>query len=193
MGDRATRRATYEDVLRCPPQLVAEVLYGVLHTFPRPRRRHARAASVLGVRLGGPFDLGEGGGPGGWLILDGPELHLGAEPDILVPDLAGWRRGRAPNLDEGEDPAFFAVAPDWVCEVVSPSTEKLDRTDKMDIYAREAVGHVWLVDPIVKTLEVFRLETGRGWLLVTTARDDASVRAEPFEAVELGLGVLWSP
>jgi Uma2 family endonuclease len=145
------------------------------------------------VRLGGPFDLGEGGGPGGWLILDGPELHLGAEPDILVPDLAGWRRGRAPNLDEGEDPAFFAVAPDWVCEVVSPSTEKLDRTDKMDIYAREAVGHVWLVDPIVKTLEVFRLETGRGWLLVTTARDDASVRAEPFEAVELGLGVLWSP
>src|SRR6185503_17557356 len=123
----ARQRATYEDVLAAPRNRVAEILFGVLHSHPRPAAPHARAASVLGVRLGGPFDLGEGG-PGGWVILDEPEVHLGEH--VLVPDLAGWRRERMPALPEA---AYFELAPDWVCEVLSPGTQAIDRADKMPI------------------------------------------------------------
>jgi len=183
----APRRATYDDVLAAPPHLVCEVIDGVLYTNPRPAARHAGAASVLGEELGPPFRRGRGG-PGGWLILDEPELHLGPDPDVLVPDLGGWRRDRMTELP---DVAFFTLAPDWVCEVLSPSTEAVDRAEKLPVYAREGVGHVWLVDPKTRTLEVFRRE-GSAYLLLKTWRDDAKVRAEPFDAVELLLSLLWN-
>lgn len=132
----------------------------------------------------GPFDDGRGG-PGGWWIVDEPELHFGE--DVLVPDLAGWRRERLPEWPKA---AFVNLAPDWVCEVLSPSTERLDRARKLPVYARESVGHVWLVNPAARTLEVYRRDK-EGWLLLATHATDAIVRAEPFEAIELDLLKLW--
>jgi Uma2 family endonuclease len=168
-----------------PKHLVAEILHGALSTLPRPAALQARASTRLGVKLGGPFDLGEGG-PGGWIILDEPELHL--HGDVLVPDLAGWRRERMPELP---DATGFELAPDWVCEVLSPSTAAIDRVEKMPIYACERVADLWLVDPIARTLEALRLESGR-WSVLGTWRDDARVRVEPFEAFELDLAGLWA-
>ena len=185
MGEPATQRATYADVLAAPAHRVAEVVDGVLHLSPRPGKPHAAAATALGEELGPPFKRGRGG-PGGWIILFEPELHLGA--DIVVPDLAGWRRERMPSLDDG---AFFTLAPDWVCEVQSASTRRLDRVDKLPLYARENVGHAWLVDPRARTLEVLRLERTR-WTIVGTWADAARVRAEPFDAIELDLAILWA-
>ncbi len=187
MAGPAKRRATYEDVLAVPEHLVAELIHGALVTQPRPGAPHALAASVLGIEIGGPFHRGKGGGPGGWIVLDEPELHLRGG-HVLVPDLAGWRRGRMPDLPAT---AAFELAPDWVCEVLSASTEATDRADKMPLYALEKVGHLWLVDPIMRTLETYRLE-GERWMLLATWRDDALVRAEPFEAIELELGALWA-
>jgi Uma2 family endonuclease len=187
MGETARRRATYEDVLASPAHVVAEVIAGTLYTQARPRLRHARASSRLGAELTGPFDKGVGG-PGGWIVLDEPELHLGAEPDIMVPDIAGWRRTTLPELP---DAAFLVVAPDWVCEVISPSTERIDRADKVPVYAREGVAHVWLLDPDVRTLEVLRLD-GETYRVIETFRDDAACRVEPFEAVEIQLATLWA-
>jgi Uma2 family endonuclease len=188
MGDPAKRRATYADVLAAPRPLVAEIVDGVLRTSPRPAVPHARASSRLGGKLSGPFDEGRGG-PGGWVLLDEPELHLGPEPDIVVPDLAGWRRERMPRIPMQD--AFIKLAPDWLCEVVSPSTQAFDRGEKMDVYARERVRHAWLVDPLAKLLEVWRLE-GEKWLRLRTWHGDARVRAEPFEAFELELEALWA-
>jgi Uma2 family endonuclease len=186
-GSWASRRsdATYEELLAVPKHLVAEIINGTLVTQPRPASRHARAASSLGGELYGPFDRGKGG-PGGWVLLDEPELHLHGE--VLVPDLAGWRRTRMPELP---DAAAFELAPDWVCEVPSPSTTATDRAEKMPIYARERVAHVWLIDPITQTLEALVLDGAR-WSVLGTWRDDAKVRVEPFEAFELELGGLWA-
>ena len=168
--------------------MVAEVLAGELHTLPRPRIRHTRAASVLGARLGGSFD-GELE-PGGWILLDEPQLHLGEGPDIVVPDLAGWRRERMPRLP---DTAFLELPPDWVCEVLSPSTERIDRTKKRAIYAREGVLHLWLLAPEAQLLEVFELDTldTRSYRLVGTWAEQELVRAPPFAALELPLATLW--
>lgn len=185
-GHPTSRRpaATYEDLLAVPDHLVAEILDGELYTSPRPAPRHADASTGLGGALRGPFDRGRGG-PGGWRILSEPELHLG--PDVIVPDLAGWRRERLPQLPAE---AYFPTAPDWVCEVVSPSTAAIDRVKKLAIYARESVSHAWLVDPIAQTVEAFRLDAGR-WTLVGTWAGTDIVRAEPFEALDLDLTLLW--
>jgi Uma2 family endonuclease len=185
MGNPAKRGATYEDLLAVPEHLIAEILDGELVTQPRPASLHARAASSLGGELYGPFDRGRGG-PGGWVILDEPELHL--HGNVLVPDLAGWRREHMPSVP---DAAAFEIAPDWVCEVLSPGTAARDRSRKLPIYAAEKVAHIWLVDPIVQTLEVFRLDA-TGWRLVGTWEGAAVVRAEPFEAIELELAALWA-
>lgn len=173
-----------------PPEMVAEILDGELHALPRPARPHTRAASRLGRRLG-PFD-DDPGDPGGWVILDEPELHLGPRPDKVVPDLAGWRRERMLDAIGPEDaPAHYDTAPDWVCEVISASTERVDRGKKMRIYRREGVSHVWLLNPTAQTLEVYRLE-GERWVLLETYEGDEVIRAEPFEAIELPLGTLWA-
>ena len=177
-------RATYQDVLDAPEHMVAEIIAGTLYTHPRPTPRHATASSVLGARLGPPFHRGDGG-PGGWRILDEPELHLGDE--VLVPDLAGWRRERMPELP---DTAYFALAPDWTCEVLSPSTRKLDLVHKRPIYAREGIPHLWLIDPIERILEAFQLHEGQ-WVLITSVEDDEPVSIPPFEAITFSLGELW--
>jgi Uma2 family endonuclease len=179
------RLATYADLLKVPDHLVAEIVDGELHTSPRPAPRHTVATSELGYELGLPFSRGRGG-PGGWWILDEPELHLG--PDILVPDLAAWRRERLPRISD--TPPYFTVTPDWICEVLSPSTYRLDRVGKLRVYGREGVKHAWLVHPGERTLEVLRLESGR-WSIIGTFADAARVRAEPFDAIEIDLRVLW--
>ncbi|HEY1954121.1 MAG TPA: Uma2 family endonuclease [Polyangiaceae bacterium] len=184
-GDAATKRATYADVLAAPEHMVAEVLFGVLYTHPRPANPHARTTTQLTAELAGPFDRGRGG-PGGWIILDEPELHL--RDDIVVPDLAAWRRERLPRIPNAP---YFELAPDWACEVLSPATTKIDRTDKLAIYAREKVRFVWLIDPLAHTLEVLRLGQNR-YEIFSTHKDDDVVRAEPFDAVPLELSVLWA-
>jgi Uma2 family endonuclease len=183
----ARKRATYEDVLKAPAHMVAEVLDGTLYAHPRPAIPHAIACMALGEELGPPFKRGRNG-PGGWMILFEPELHLGPEPDIIVPDLAGWRREHLPEVPNS---AYLTVAPDWACEILSPSTEDIDRAEKMPIYSREQVSHVWLVDPLLKTLEVFRLD-GDSYRVAHTWRGNVGVRAEPFDAIELDLSILWS-
>jgi Uma2 family endonuclease len=116
-----------------------------------------------------------------------PEIHLGE--DIVVPDLGGWRRERWPAV--GATQAYATVAPDWICEVLSPGTSRFDRAEKLSVYARERVGHAWLVDPAAKTLEVLRLESGR-WSIVAVHAEAAKARAEPFDAIELDLAILWA-
>ena len=181
---RLHRQATYQDVLDAPPHMVAEVLAGTLHLQPRPTMRHARASSVFGYVLTGPFDRGIGG-PGGWWIVDEPELHLG--DDIVVPDLAGWRREKMP---EYPDAAYCAIPPDWACEVLSTSTRRIDLNEKRSIYAREGVSHLWFVDPEAKTLEAFELSDSR-WVLLATLADDAQVALPPFDAISFRLDALW--
>jgi len=173
-----------------PDTMVAEILDGELFTMSRPARPHTNTASLLGGELHGPFRRGRGG-PGGWVILDEPELHLGPRPDKVVPDLAGWRRERMPSaVGPSDGPAHYDIVPDWVCEIISPSTEAIDRGKKLRIYRREGVRYAWLINPISRTLEAYRLESGL-WVLLDTYEDDAVVRAEPFDAIELSLSVLW--
>ena len=178
-------RATYQDVLDAPAHLVAEIINGTLHTHPRPAPAHTIASSFLEIELGAPFSKGRGG-PGGWWILNEPELHLGDE--VLVPNLAGWRRERTP---EPPDTAYFSVAPDWVCEVLSASTRRVDLQEKRPAYAREGVGHLWLIEPTDRTLEAFELREGE-WVLIGCAKDDEAVSIRPFEAITFSLGDLWA-
>ena len=180
----ARPRAGYRDVLDAPTHRVAEVVDGTLYTHPRPAAPHALATSSLGTDLSNPFQFGRGG-PGGWWIIDEPELHL-AE-DILVPDLAGWRRDRMPDYP---DTAYFTLAPDWVCEVLSTSTRRLDLHVKRPVYARENVRYLWLVDPIGRTLEAFDLREGQ-WVLLGSAKRDDPVCIPPFDAITFSLGDLW--
>ena len=184
--ERARRRATYDDLLKVPEPLVAEIIEGELVTSPRPAVPHARAAWVLAQDVG-PFDRDPGSpaAPGGWWILFEPELHL--DEDVLVPDLAGWLRARMPALPNA---AAMSQAPDWLCEVISPATGAIDRGRKMRIYARHAVGHLWIVDPLMRTLEVYRLEGGR-WAVASTHGGQEVVRAEPFDAIEIDIGRWW--
>lgn len=176
--------ASYEDLVALPAHMVGEILAGELHATPRPRLRHGRAAWRLTSSLDPPFDRGTGG-PGGWIFLAEPELHLAH--DIIVPDLAGWRREHLPAVP---DSAFLTLAPDWVCEIASPSTQRLDRGVKLDIYLREGVSHVWLLDPIAHFVEVFRLHNGQ-WVRAGSWIGDAPARIEPFDAVEIDLAAIW--
>jgi len=180
----AKRPATYQDVLDAPAHMVAEIVRGSLHVHPRPRPQHLVVSSSLGDELVGPFQKGRGG-PGGWWIFDEPELHVGDH--VLVPDLAGWRRERMSALPRT---AWFEVVPDWVCEILSPSTRTLDLGKKRDIYAEQGTAHLWLIDPDARTLEAFALEGAR-WVLQATVVDDADVALPPFEAVTFSLADLW--
>ena len=180
----STPRATYQDVLDAPAYRVAEIIDGTLYTHPRPAPAHTLASSALGNDLGNPFQFGRGG-PGGWWILDEPELHF--DEDVLVPDLAGWRRERMPELP---GTAYFTLAPDWVCEVLSSSTRKVDLHEKRPVYAREGVTHLWFIDPTDRTLEAFELHDGQ-WLLIASAKDDEPVSIRPFDAITFSLGDLW--
>lgn len=176
--------ATYQDVLDAPATMVAELVAGRLHLQPRPASRHAMATSALGAMIGGPFGFDEDG-PGGWWIIDEPELHLGQ--DVVVPDIAGWRRTRMPDYP---DVNYFELAPDWVCEVLSPGTRQFDVVEKRAVYARAGVSDLWLVDPSAKTLEVFVLRDG-AWLLAAALGDDQAVQIAPFDAISFPLAALW--
>ena len=178
------RRATYQDVLDAPLHRVAEIVDGTLYISPRPPTLQALAKTCLGAGLGHSFSFGRGG-PGGWRIMDEPELHLGE--DILVPDVAGWRRERLPRIPETWD---VVIAPDWVCETMSDSTRELDLNGKRPVYAREGIAHLWLVDPTDRTLEAFELHDGQ-WLLIASAKDDEPVSIRPFDAITFSLGDLW--
>ncbi len=181
---KVVRSATYQDVLDAPPNEVAQIVDGVLYTHPRPAPLHAIASSQLGAGLINPFRFGRGG-PGGWWIIFEPELHLGE--DVLVPDLAGWRQERMPKPPET---AYFEIRPDWVCEVLSPSTRALDQGKKRSIYAREGVSHLWFIDPEAHTLEAFELNDER-WVLLDTVTGDENVSLPPFDAVQISLSDLW--
>ena len=183
----ALKPATYEDLLAVPDHLVAEIVYGMLYTSPRPAPRHTNASSVLGAELNIRWQRGRGG-PGGWWILFEPELHLGE--NVLVPDIAGWRKTALPALPT--DIAYFETAPEWICEVLSPSTARLDRGPKLEIYATAGVKWAWLVDPVLKMIEVYQLVDGR-WVRHAVATDDAEATLPPFEAVPLDISELWLP
>jgi Uma2 family endonuclease len=185
MGELVLKKeATYADLEAVPEHLVAEILGGELFTHPRPTPKHAAAAFSLSDELGGPFQKSRGG-PGGWIFLTEPELHFGRE--VVVPDLAGLRRERLPVLP---DTAWIETPPNWVCEFLSPATERRDRTIKRNIYARAKVSHYWLLDPRIRQLEVFELRDGK-WLLFDTFNDDANVAAPPFDAITFDLAQLW--
>lgn len=188
MADPARKVATYQDVLEAPEHLTAQVIDGELHLHPKPRLAHVAGASELGAELSvGTRRRGGDGGAPGWLILDEPELHLGPEPQILVPDLAGYRRSRLPQLP---DEAFLVLAPDWVCEVLSPSTQRLDRGRKADLYAREGVRHLWFFDVDARQIEAFELSAGRWVRLGAYAEADAFIA--PFEELALDVPGLLS-
>jgi Uma2 family endonuclease len=178
------RPATYEDLVALPDLYVAEIVGGELYASRPLAPLPNVARTVLLALIGRAFRLGHDG-PGGWWILALPELHFGS--DVVVPDLVGWRRSRVPRFPDVD---YFSVAPDWVCEVLSPPTVALDRAKKLPIYAREGVAHAWLVEPVAQTLEVFRLEGGR-WMLLATPGGDEVVRAEPFGEIEIELAPLW--
>lgn len=179
------RPASYEDLRRVPPHLVAEIVDAELYASPRPAARHANAGVAIVSELDGRFRRGRGG-PGGWIILPEPELHVVGQ--VMVPDATGWRRERMPELP---DVTAFELAPDWICEILSPSTESLDRSLKMPRYAEAGVQHAWLVDPMARTLEVYRLERG-GYHLAERFEGDGPIRPLPFDAVDFDLSALWA-
>ncbi len=178
------RKATYADLQALPENMVGEIIHGVLDVQPRRAPRHGIAANSLGDELASPFQKGRCS-PGGWIFIDEPELHLGT--DIVVPDLAGWRREALPELPKT---AWIETRPDWVCEVLSPLTTRLDREARREIYAREGVGHLWVLDPVERYLEVFALSAG-SWLLMSTISHSDAVSAPPFEAISFPLSNLF--
>jgi Uma2 family endonuclease len=178
-------------VLDAPPEKVAEVLEGELHLHSRPARKHTRTASSLGAFIFSHVDDAglDGRGPGGWVIVDEPELHL--KGDILVPDLAGWHEARFPEDEDTLDEAYFTTAPDWVCEVLSDSTACIDRMKKVPIYAREKVANVWIVDPRDRTLEVLELSGASYRLVGTRGADEGPFAMPPFEAAPIPARSVW--
>jgi Uma2 family endonuclease len=176
----------YAQLLALPEHVTGEILNGELHAMTRPSGRHGLAASALNADLGAPFGFGRGG-PGGWWIIPEPEVHFVCDVELAVPDLAGWRRERMPQVPEDHR---FETVPDWVCEILSPSTAKKDRVIKLPVYARYGVAYAWLVDPAAQTLEAFELREGR-WLMIAALKDDERVAVPPFDAVEFGLADLW--
>jgi Uma2 family endonuclease len=181
------RRANYEDLMKVPDTKVAEIIDGELIVSPRPAVPHAHTGTVMAGDLSNAFHRPprDPKGPGGWWLLSEPELHFGN--DVIVPDQAGWRRENVPHLPNA---AAISQAPDWICEVTSPSTGRIDRGRKMRIYARERVGHLWIVDPLLRTIEVYRLD-GEHWVVENIFSGRDPVRIAPFDAIELEIGRWW--
>jgi hypothetical protein len=184
MGTPVTQTATYADLEKVPPHLVAEIIHGVLQTNPRPLPRHGLAANALGYEVTGPFQKGRGG-PGGWIFMVEPELHLC--PHVLVPDIAGWRRERLPTMPEQ---VGITTPPDWVCEILSPSTARLDQGPKRQIYAVQGVAYLWLLSPDTRVLDAYQLVADK-WMLLGTATGGDEVCLPPFDAVRFSLDALF--
>jgi len=175
----------YSQLCALPDHQTGEILGGSLYVQPRPAGPHASTASSLGGELYG-FQRGRGG-PGGWWIIDEPEVHFVRDIEVCVPDIAGWRRERLPKMPRGHR---FEVVPDWVCEILSPGTAKKDRVVKMPIYARHGVAYLWLVDPLEHTLEAFALRDGC-WTVIGLFQESDTVRVAPFDEMALDLEALW--
>jgi len=184
MAEPAKKKAGYEDLYGVPENMTGEIIAGELTVTPRPSPRHSNASFALSSRLGPPYRFGEGG-PGGWIILLEQEILLGEH--LLVPDFSGWRKERFPGVPQEN---WISVAPDWVCEILSPATMRLDRTRKLPIYAQHGLPVLWLIDPIAMTLEVLKLESGK-WVLLGAYGENDRVRVEPFQEIELDLGHFW--
>ena len=184
MSYPAKKPATYEDLYNIPENMIGEIISGELTVTPRPTPRHMNVVTILSEEIGPPYRRGRGG-PGGWIFLYETEIRLGE--DIVVPDLAGWRKERFPTELKHN---WIPVAPDWVCEVLSQSTFRTDKVRKMPLYAQHGVGHIWLIDPVAMTMDAFRLESGR-WSLLASFSESDKVRVEPFQEIEINLGDLW--
>ncbi len=177
----------YAELCALPEHITGEIIGGRLYTQPRPAGYHAVSSSSLGAELYGPYQRGTDG-PGGWWIIDEPEIHFAHDEEVCVPDIAGWRKERMPKIPRGHR---FKIVPDWVCEVLSPSTAKKDRVIKMPVYAQYGVAYLWLLDPLERTLEAFALREGC-WTVIGLYQDNATVNIAPFEALALNLGDLWA-
>jgi len=184
MSNLAFKQATYQDIIDLPENIVGEIINGQLETHPRPATKHAVASSSIGAELVSLFQKGRGG-PRGWWVIDEPECHLNSQ--VLVPDLADWCKQKMPKLPET---AWFEAVPDWVCEVLSSSTARLDRIVKMPLYAQLGVVHLWLIDPILQTLEAYQLHDSH-WLLIGTFANDQAVSIAPFAEHTFSLSDLW--
>ncbi len=184
MSEPVEKKAVYEDLYSIPEDMTGEIISGELIVTPRPSRKHVYATSRLDKEIGNPYELGRGG-PGGWVILVEPEVKLGE--NTLVPDLAGWKKERFPVKEPHN---WISVAPDWVCEMLSPGSWRVDRIDKMPIYAQYGVSYLWLADPVNQTLEVFRLQDGE-WVVAGLHKGNAKIRAVPFVEIEINLSDLW--
>jgi Uma2 family endonuclease len=184
MSNLAFKPASYQDLVNLPENIVGEIINGQLETHPRPAPKHALAAGSIGDELVSPFQKGRNG-PGGWWILPEPECHLASH--VLVPDLAGWRKQRLPTLPET---AWFEIVPDWVCEILSSSTSRIDRIVKMPLYAELEVNYLWLIDPVLQTLEAYQLKN-RHWVLTASFADDSTISIAPFSEHTFSLSVLW--
>ncbi len=184
MAEPAKRNATYADIEALPEHVIGEILYGTLVTQPSPSMPHGAAQSALSGELSRPFQKGKGG-PGGWVFVTVPELHISGH--VLVPDIGGWKRERMPAVPKT---AHVNIAPDWICEILSESTEKYDRGLKRDIYREIGVQHLWLLDPGFKYLECFQCVANK-WLLDGTYSGGEPVRVPPFDAIEISLNELW--
>jgi Uma2 family endonuclease len=185
MSMPAKRKAVYDDLYNLPENMTGEIIEGELHAFPKPHYRHSNAVSAIGSELKPPYQFGKHGGPGGWIILIDVEIMLGE--NLLVPDLAGWRQERLPAPPVGN---WTTVVPDWVCEILSPSTFRIDRVRKMPIYAAHNVSYLWLIDPLNRLLEAFKLKDG-AWVVMGNYSEKDKVRVEPFQEVEIDLANLW--
>ncbi len=185
MAARVREQATYEDVLRAPENMVAELIDGELYTWPRPRGRHGNAQSEILTAIRSVYGIGRV--PGGWWIIGEPEVHLG--PHAVVPDIGGWRRERMPQLPDSH---IFDVAPDWVCEILSPSTARVDRGKKLATYAHHTIPWAWYIDTDARTFEVMRLDDGK-WTIVDVFTEGDVVHAEPFPAADINLTLVWGP
>jgi Uma2 family endonuclease len=182
----ACKPTLYEQLESLPEGLTGEILNGQLYAQPRPSGPHGRASVVLDRVIGRYYDDGEG--PGGWWLFVEPEVHFIRDTEVAVPDLAGWRRARMPRIPEDHR---FEVTPDWVCEILSPSTASKDREIKMPMYAHRRVPYAWLVDPKHRTLEAYALSDGQ-WRLLADASGQDIITVAPFEALQLDLGSLWT-
>lgn len=178
----AKEKATYDDVLRAPENMVAELIDGELYTWPRPRARHGTAQTRILIDVGGKYGIGHK--PDAWWLITEPEVHLGS--NAVVPDIGGWRPARMPRLPD----SHISLVPDWVCEVLSPSTARVDRGKKLATYARFGVPWAWYVDVDEHAFEVMRLD-GEKWTIVEVFTEPEIVHAEPFPAADIDLGLIW--
>jgi Uma2 family endonuclease len=187
-GKPRNKPATLADLDALPPGVVGEIIEGVLYTMTKPRAPHQRTTRTIGGRIGDPFDHGRGG-PGGWWILTEPGIEFPDDTKELSPDVAGWRRERLPRLPRK---APIRVVPDWVCEILSPTTRRHDLLRKLPYYAKVGVSALWLVDIEARVLTAQRLESGH-WVTIGSYAEETEVRIEPFDAVPLDIASWWPP